>query len=108
MPDCTISGSRDDLCTLDDLRSFIHHTLCGKEGLLADQFPLSEMTLTRRNRFCGLQFSLHGPRDVRLGAIWASDHNLVYFYDARGERYLKVKLTRRLVLDPAPPRPAAA
>jgi len=108
MPDCTIAGSRDDLCTLDDLRAFVHQTLCGKEGLLADQFPLTEMTLTRRSRCCGLQFSLQGPRDVRLGAIWASDHNLVYFYDARGERYLKVKLNRRLAADPVPPRRDAA
>ncbi len=108
MPDCNLSGSRDDLLSLADLRTFVHQTLCGKEGLLADQFPLSEMTLTRRTRFCGLQFSLQGPRDVRLGAIWASDHNLVYFYDARGERYLKVKLTRRLVADPAVPQRDAA
>jgi hypothetical protein len=104
----TISGSLEELCTLDDLRAFVHQTLCGKEGLLADQFPLSEMTLTRRNRFCGLQFSLHGPRDVRLGAIWASDHNVIYFYDARGERYLKIKLSRRLVVDASAPKRDAA
>lgn len=108
MPDCTLSGSRDDLSTLDELRTFVHQTLCGKEGLLADQFPLTEMSLTRRSRFCGLQFSLQGPRDVRLGAIWASDHNLVYFYDARGERYLKVKLTRRLVAEASMPQRDAA
>ena len=47
-------------------------------------------------------------RDVRLGAIWAADHNLVYFYDARGERYLKIKLARRLMDDdPTPLREAA-
>ena len=108
MSETTYCGTLDDLCSLDDLRDFVHQTLCGKEGLLADQFPLSEMTLTRRSRFCGLQFSLQGPRDVRLGAIWAADHNVVYFYDARGERYLKVKLTRRLAADPIGPRVDAA
>lgn len=108
MSERTISGSRDDLCTLADLRDFVHQTLCGKEGLLADQFPLSEMALTRRHRFCGLQFSLQGPRDVRLGAIWASDHNVIYFYDARGERYLKIKLARRIVLEPQGPLRDAA
>ena len=99
MPDCSLSGQHDDIGSLDELRGFIHQTLCAKEGLLADQFPLTEMVLMRRQRFCGLQFSLHGPREVRLGAIWASDHNLVYFYDAAGERYLKIKLTRRIVTD---------
>jgi hypothetical protein len=107
MSESTISGSCDDLRTVDDLRVFVHQTLCGKEGLLSEQFPLSEMALTRRNRFCGLQFSLQGPREVRLGAIWAADHNVVYFYDARGERYLKIKLARRLSMEPLPQREAA-
>ena len=90
-------GSTRDIYSLDDLRAFIHQTLCLKENLLEDQFSMTEMQLTRRGRACGLQFSLHGPRSVRLGAIWAADHNLVYFYDARGERYLKLKLANRLV-----------
>jgi hypothetical protein len=54
------------------------------------------MRLTRRSRACGLQFSLHGPRNVRLGAIWASDHNVVYLYDAQGVRYEKIRLRQRL------------
>jgi hypothetical protein len=33
---------------------------------------------------------------VRLGAIWAADHNLIYFYDANGTRFLKVQLKQRL------------
>ena len=93
-----MSGRHDQICTLEELHTFIHQTLCGKEGLLTDQFPLTAMQLTRRGRPCGLQFSLQGPRDVRLGAVWASDHNIIYFYDTRGERYLKVSLTRRLHL----------
>lgn len=103
MSDTTLSGSLEDLSTIDELRHFVHQTLCAKEGLLADQFPLTEMSLTRRNRQCGLQFSLQGPRDVRLGAIWACDHNMLYFYDARGERYLKLKLNRRLAGEIAAP-----
>lgn len=108
MSETTISGDYDNLCTLNDLRTFVHQTLCGKEALLAEQFPLTEMALTRRTRFCGLQFSLQGPRDVRLGAIWAADHNVVYFYDARGERYLKIKLNRRIMLETLPTQLDAA
>lgn len=88
--------SVDNVHTLDDLRAYIHRTLCEKENLLTEQFTMTEMHLTRRSRECGLQFSLHGPRSVRLGAIWASDHNSVYFYDAGGERYAKVRLRHRL------------
>ena len=97
-----MSGLHDGLKTLADLREFVHQTLCAKEGLLADQFPLSEMQLTRRGRLCGLQFSLHGPRDVRLGAVWASDHNVIYFYDTRGERYLKIRVPRRIDMSTMP------
>jgi hypothetical protein len=32
---------------------------------------------------------------VRLAAIWVADQNVVYLYDARGERYAKLRLTTR-------------
>jgi len=93
-----MSYSLDSVRTLDDLRAFIHGRLCEKENLLAEAFTMTEMRLTRRSRDCGLQFSLHGPRNVRLGAIWASDHNVVYLYDAQGVRYEKIRLKQRLHL----------
>ncbi|MCH7989474.1 MAG: hypothetical protein IID46_10065, partial [Planctomycetes bacterium] len=43
-----------------------------------------------------LQFSLFGPRSVRLGAIWDSDHNTIYYYDTLGVRYSKIRLKHRL------------
>ena len=98
--------SLDDIRTLDDLRAYVHRTLCEKENLLPDQFTMTETALTRRQRECGLQFSLQGPRSVRLGAIWESDHNTVYFYDAQGVRYRKIRLKHRLL--PLPPNSAAA
>jgi hypothetical protein len=33
---------------------------------------------------------------VRLEAIWVLDRNTIYFYDARGTRFLKVQLAERL------------
>lgn len=89
--------SAEDIRSIDDLKSYIHTTLCKKENLLPDQFALSEMQLRRRGRDCGMQFSIHGPRSIRLGAIWASDHNMIYFYDTRGVRFLKVRLHHRLL-----------
>jgi hypothetical protein len=88
----------DDVHTLDELRQFIHKTLCEKENLLADQFTMTEVRLTRQNEPCGLQFSLRGPRNVRLGAIWAADRNVVYLYDAAGARYAKLRLKSLVVL----------
>ncbi len=90
--------SANTIRTLDDLRLFVHGTLCDKENLLRDQFEMTEMKLMRRGRDCGIQFCLQGPRSVRLGAIWASDQNTIFFYDARGQRYQKSTLKHRLHL----------
>ena len=86
------------VATLDELRQFIHTKLCEKENLLAEQFRLREAALMMRGRQCGMEFTVKGPRSIRLGAIWASDQSIVNFYDTQGERYLKVKLARPIAL----------
>lgn len=82
--------------TLTELRTFIREMLCAKENLISEQFPVNETILRRGERSCGLQFQLFGPRSIRLGAIWAADHNVIYFYAANGERYLKLPLPHRI------------
>lgn len=86
----------DEIHTLDDLRRYIHDTLCAKENLLADEFAISEVRLTRAGQLCGLQFCVRGPRSVRLSAIWAADRNAIYLYDAKGQRYAKILLSRHV------------
>jgi hypothetical protein len=88
----------DAVHTLDELRQFIHKTLCEKENLLVDQFTMTEFELTRGKEPCGIQFSLRGPRNVRLAAIWVADQNVVYLYDTTGARYSKLRLTNRLTV----------
>jgi hypothetical protein len=78
--------------TLADLRRHVHETLCRHENLLPEQFDLQEIPLTRLGERCGTQFVLRGPRNIRLGAVWAADRNQLYFYDARGERFRKEQL----------------
>ena len=92
-----MTDSRDAIRSLDDLRAFVHKTLCDRENILHDQFGLSETLLIRSGRECGLHFWVQGPRSVRLEAIWVADRNTVYFYDARGTRYLKIQLVERLM-----------
>ena len=88
----------DTIHSLDDLRAFIHKTLCDRENILQDQFGLKETLLKRGGRDCGMHFWVQGPRSVRLEAIWETDRNTLYFYDARGTRYLKMQLAARLTL----------
>jgi hypothetical protein len=97
---CFLSGNMTEqtstIETLAALRDFIHTTLCEKENLVRDQFSMGETPLVLYGAPCGLQFTIRGPRSIRLSAVWASDPNMVYFYDARGERFLKVQLKNRL------------
>jgi hypothetical protein len=83
---------------LDELRDYVHETLCQAENLLAEQFQTEQFPLYMKDRLCGMQFSLRGLRSVRLGAVWAADQNVLYFYNARGERYRKVRLNKRISL----------
>ncbi|MBL4883990.1 MAG: hypothetical protein JKY95_05580 [Planctomycetaceae bacterium] len=86
--------------TWAELEQYVHQVLCQKENLIPEQFPLETRTLQRVEKFCGLEFTLYGPRQIRLGAVWAADVNTLYLYDARGRRYETVKLKRRPVAEP--------
>lgn len=86
--------------TTAQLHAWVHDVLCRKENLLAEMFTTRVANLTRGGETCGLQFSLQGPRCVKLGAVWAADQNVVYFYDTRGQRYLKERLPNRLMMEP--------
>lgn len=91
-----MSGATVGVQTMDALRHYVHERLCRHENLVAEQFALEMIPLKRRGALCGMQFLLRGPRMVRLGAVWASDHNHLYLYDARGERFDKEQLASRI------------
>ena len=88
-------GKVAQVLTHESLRLHVHQTLCRHESLLPDQFDLQVIPLKQQDVSCGLQFLLQGPRSVRLGAVWAAEQNVLYFYDARGERFLKQHLASR-------------
>lgn len=91
----------DDIRTIEQLQAYVHEVLCSKENLLEEMFVTQMTTLRRGGTSCGLQFQLRGPRCVKLGAVWAAEQNVVFFYDTRGNRYLKVRLPNRLTVEPA-------
>jgi len=85
--------------TLEELHAFVHATLCESENLLAEQFQTQRRPLFVKEDLCAIEFSLQGLRAIRLGAIWAADQNVIYFYNARGVRCLKVKLSQRIPME---------
>lgn len=94
----TQSNEIDDL---EDLREYVNETLCDHHQLQMDAFRLTQHTLRRGNKPCGIYFCLHGPRAVKFTAIWESDRNQVLFYGATGERFLKTQLTGSVDLERA-------
>ncbi len=78
--------------TLDDLRIYVKNILCLESQLELEAFPLTERILIRSDRPCGIFFCLHGPREVKLTAIWETQRNTVLFYGQTGERFHKIQL----------------
>lgn len=78
--------------SLDDLSDYVNETLCFHEQLEIGCFELTQRMLYRNDSPCGIYFCLHGPRQVKFTAIWASDRNVLFFYRATGERYHTVRL----------------
>jgi hypothetical protein len=78
--------------TLDELREYVTETLCERYQLDTDAFPMTEQILVRAGTPCGIYFCLHGPRSVKVSAIWETDRNTILFYDSSGERFDKIQL----------------
>ncbi len=77
---------------LSDLRHFIFKQLCEENDFELDAYQTTEQVLNRRGKPCGMLFCLHGPRSVKLTAVWESEKNTVLFYQATGERSKRIQL----------------
>jgi len=78
--------------TLNDLRTYIHQTICEQNELIQSAFQMTERILVRGGKPCGVFFCVHGPRSVKLTAIWESEQNTILFYGSSGQRLLKTAL----------------
>jgi hypothetical protein len=86
---------------LNELRTYVHQTICCQNELQVGAFDITERVLVRGRRPCGIFFCLHGPRSVKLTAIWETDRNTILFYSSSGERVFKTQLVQSPVLSPA-------
>lgn len=82
------------ITNLNDLRNFVQEQLCERNELAVGAFQFTERVLEKRGVPCGISFCLHGPRSVKLMAIWETSRNTVIFYDSNGERVHRVQLAR--------------
>lgn len=54
--------------------------------LLPNAFPLTEKRLCKQGETCGFFYCLHGPRSIRLTAVFDIETARVLFYDSTGHR----------------------
>jgi hypothetical protein len=88
MPDDQIA-----IKTIQQLRQYVSHTLCQRNDFEEGIFQVTERILTKGERTCGIFFCLHGPRSVKLTAVWETETNSILFYGSTGERFRKAKLS---------------
>lgn len=75
------------------IREYVMKILCSRDNLEIGCFAISETPLKRGAKVCGIYFCLHGPRLLRLTAIWETESNTILFYGSQGERFLKTQIT---------------
>jgi hypothetical protein len=90
---CPMQQNRVELENLCKLRSFVSNTLCQQNDFEFGVFKVTERVLMRHKRPCGILFCLHGPRSVKLTAVWEMDNNSILFYGSTGERVQTTKLS---------------
>jgi len=82
------------LKNLNHLREYVVAVLCEHDELEIGAFRVTERILVRAKRPCGIFFCLHGPRSVKITAIWETERNTILFYGSNGERFQRTQLHR--------------
>jgi hypothetical protein len=78
---------------LQNLRRIVQQKLCEIGMLELDQFPMTERSVLKSNRVCGVYYCLHGPRSVKLTAIADFERSSLICYGSDGSRSIEEKLT---------------
>ena len=91
--------SMERLQNLENLRSYVSKVLCHHDQLERDAFRMTERILVRGGKPCGIFFCLHGPRSLKVTAIWETERNTILFYSSTGERFHRTRLVKAPVLE---------
>ncbi len=94
-----MSSFSNEIESLDELRDYVYTTLCDYGHFQRGAFSMTQQILVRGGKPCGIHFCLHGPRQVRVSAIWETDRNCVFFYGSDGQRFRKVQLVQAPVAE---------
>lgn len=74
------------------LRKMVQQKLCEIGMLEPDLYPMTERSVIKSDRVCGVYYCLHGPRSVKLTAIADFDRSSLICYGSDGTRSAIEKL----------------
>jgi len=77
---------------IEQLRKLVSKVLCKQSDFEEGIFKISERMLNRGQEMCGIFFCLHGPRSVKLTAVWECKENSIRFYGSNGEKFKTINL----------------
>jgi histidinol phosphatase-like enzyme len=77
---------------IESLRGLVSRVLCQQNDFEEGIFQITERLLKRGHEMCGIFFCLHGPRSVKLTAVWESEKNSIRFYGSTGEKFKTITL----------------
>ena len=77
---------------IEQLRQIVSKVLCKQNDFEEGIFQISERMLKRGQDLCGIFFCLHGPRSVKLTAVWECEKNSIRFYGSNGEKFKIIEL----------------
>jgi hypothetical protein len=82
-----------EISNLHSLRNYVQERICEQNHLEAGAFEMTERILVRGEQPCGIFFCIHGPRSVKLTAIWETEKNTILFYGSGGQRLQRTTLS---------------
>lgn len=68
------------------VRELVKDEICERHQLEKNAFPMTERIIVRQGRPCGMFFCMHGPRSLRITAVWDMARQAVILYDTLGQR----------------------
>ncbi len=93
-----MKAAQHEIAEVDQVKKYVYQTLCDHERLELGAFPMTWRAVRRGACICGIYFCLHGPRSVKFTAIWDCVQNVLLFYGASGERFLKLDVGPQLAV----------
>lgn len=82
-----------EISNYHQLKQLVSHTLCRQNDFEEGIFQITERVLKKGDQVCGIFFCLHGPRSVKLTAVWDMESNAILFYSATGERFQRIRIS---------------